>query len=136
MGLLRWLPSQCPWRQEASGWGRGLQWWPHPLHTNQQWCLVSIVPQASSENFPGCGVPSSCSFRLSLHSQQLSPPWVCSPKPTSRHPAPLCTRRHTTQAGVHRAAAQTMHTVLTCPAFRRPLVAFPSDPTNVPSCPS
>ena len=48
-----------------------------------------------------------------LHSQQLSPPWVCSPNPTFQHPALLCTRRHTAQAGVCRGAVQTMSTVLT-----------------------
>ena len=35
------------------------------------------------------------------------PSWVHSPNPPFEHLAPLCTRRHTTQAGVHRAEAQT-----------------------------
>ena len=51
------------------------------MHTMQQWCLASMVAQASSANFPSCGAPYSCPFRLSLHSQQLSPPWVCLANP-------------------------------------------------------
>ena len=106
-------PSQCPQRQGAGGLGRELQWRSHPLHATQQWHLVSIMLLDSSENFPGCEAPYSCPFRLSLHSQQLSPPWIHSPNCTFQHPASLNPWRHTTQAGVCRAVAWAMHTVLT-----------------------
>ena len=72
-----------------------------------------MVFQAFSSNFPTCGAPNSCPFRLSFHSQQLSPPWVHAPNPTFQHPAPLHNRRHTTQAGVCRVVTQTKCTFLT-----------------------
>ena len=105
--LLRWAPLPVPAEAGASWWGRELQWWPCPLRATQQWCLASMVAQTSSTNLPGCGSPHSLPFRLSPHSQQLSPPWVHSPNSTFQHLAPLCTRRHLTQAGVHQAAYRT-----------------------------
>ena len=68
-----------------------------------------MVSWAFSANFPSRGAPYSCPFRLSFYSQQVSPPWVHAPNPTFQHPAPLCNRRHTTQPGVRRVVAQTMH---------------------------
>ena len=52
-------------------------------------------------------------FRLSLHSQQLSLPWVHSPYPAFQLPGPHSTRGHMTHAAVCRVAARTMSTVLT-----------------------
>lgn len=63
-------------------------------------------------NFPGCEVPNLSPFWLSLCSQQCSSPCIQSPNPTFQHPAPVCSRRHTAQAGVYRAAAHTVCTVL------------------------
>ena len=74
---------------------------------------VRNVFVASSENIPSCGTPYSYPFILSFHSQQLSPPWVLSSNTTFHHSAPVRTRRHRTQAGVHRAVAQTRCAVLT-----------------------
>ena len=94
-------------------WGRGLQWQPHPLCITQQWLLASMVAQAFPASFPHCGATYSDPFTLSLHSQQLSPPWVCSPNPTFQHQTPLCTWRHTSQPEECRPTAQNMRANLT-----------------------
>ena len=85
-------------------------------------------------------------FRLSFHSQQLSFPWICAANPIFQHPALLHNRRHTTQAGVCRAMARTMHSVyfvlfswynlLTLSCFPDCLLHSPSIPLKVPFCPS
>ena len=111
--LLRQAPLLVPAEVGVSTWGRGLHWLPRPLHTPQQWHPASVVAWASSTSFPSCGAPYFCPFRQSLHSQHLSPLWVCSPNATCQHPAPLCTRRCPTQAGVSRAVAQTICVGLT-----------------------
>ena len=41
-----------------------------------------MVSWAFSANFPSCGAPYFCPFRLSFHSQQLCPPCVHAPNPT------------------------------------------------------
>ena len=53
-----------------------------PLLVTQQWCFASVAVWASSTSISGCGAPQSCPYRLSPHSQQQSPPQVCSPNPT------------------------------------------------------
>ena len=97
--LLRWAPLLVPMDAGDSTWGRGLQWRPHPLYTTQQWHPASVEAWASSTHIPSCGAPSSHPFRLSLHSQQLFPPWVCSPNPTFQRPAPIHTSRHVSGCG-------------------------------------
>ena len=94
-----------------------------------------MVSRAFSANFPSCGAPYSCPFRLSFHSQQLSAPWVHAPSPTFQHPAPPPQQETHDSGWVHRGAAQTMHAVL-CPAFHRPSAVFTFEPLNVTFCPS
>ena len=107
--LLRWMPLPVIMEEGTCWWGRWLQLWPQSLHITHQWLLASMVVQAFSANISSGGAPYSCPFRLSLHSQQLSRPWVCPPNPTSQHPAPLHTSRHTRRhTRVCRASAQTM----------------------------
>ena len=117
-----------------------------PLHATQQWYLASMVTQrsasiassrkvrnvfvASSENIPSCGTPYSYPFILSFHSQQLSPPWVLSSNTTFHHSAPVCTRRHRTQAGVCRQQHRSWAQFLLCPAFYRPVAAFLTNPLS------
>lgn len=110
---------------QASGWWveKGLAMVALPFVRHSTMALAPMVTQASSPRLSSLW--SSLLQEMLLHSQQLSPPWVCSPNPTFQHPALLCTRRHTTQAGVCRGAARTMSTVL-CPAFHRPVVVFPA----------
>ena len=64
------------------------------------------------------------------------PSWVHSPNPTFEHLAPLYARRHTTQAGVHKAAAQTTYTYLTLSFLQQTVAAFPSDPLKLCLSPS
>lgn len=119
---------------QASGWWveKGLAMVALPFVRHSTMALAPMVTQASSPRLSSLW--SSLLQEMLLHSQQLSLPWVCSPNPTFQHPALLCTRRHTTQAGVCRGAARTMSTVL-CPAFHRPVVVFPSDHERSPSVP-
>ena len=87
----------------------------------------------------------SCNFRLSFHSQQLSFPWICAANHTFQHPAFLHNRRHTTQAGVCRAVAQTVHSVyfvlfslynlLTLSCFPQTVCCILFSPLKVPFCP-
>ena len=87
----------------------------------------------------------SCIFRLSFHSQQLSFPWICAANHTFQHPAFLHNRRHTTQAGVCRAVAQTVHSVyfvlfslynlLTLSCFPQTVCCILFSPLKVPFCP-
>ena len=37
-------------------WG---QWWPHPLHTSQQWCLISYADSANSQTWSPSFTPVS-----------------------------------------------------------------------------
>ena len=46
-----------------------------------------MLTGASSTNFPSCGTPHSCPFRLSLLGQQPSLPWVHSQNPMFQHSA-------------------------------------------------
>ena len=110
---------------QARGWWveKGLAMVALPFVRHSTMALAPMVTQASSPRLSSLW--SSLLQEMLLHSQQLSPPRVCSPNPTFQHPALLCTRRHTTQAGVCRGAARTMSTVL-CPAVHRPVVVFPS----------
>ena len=103
-----------------------------------------MVSWAFSANFPSRGAPYSCPFRLSFYSQQVSPPWVHAPNPTFQHPAPLCNRRHTTQPGVRRVVAQTMHSSyfvllstdhqLHSPLIPRRSLSIPADFPTVREC--
>ena len=54
-----------------------------PLHVTLQWCFSSKELLSSSRSIPGCGAPQSHHLRLSLRSQQQSPPQACSPNPRS-----------------------------------------------------
>ena len=96
-----------------------------------------MVSRAFSTDFPSCGAPYSCPFRLSFHSQKLSPPWVCSPNSTFRNPAPLHNKQLTTQAGMHRAVVQTMQAVLTLSCLPQTihwiLLKFPQKFFSVPA---
>ena len=77
------------------------------------------------------------SLGLSLHSQQLSPPWVHTPTPTFQHPAPFCIRRHITQDVVHRASGidHVCSSYFVLPSTDR-LLHFPLSPQRFPFCPS
>lgn len=84
--------------EEARGCGRGP---PIAFHS-------AMVPGPGFFcNFHTCGAPCSCAFSLTFHSQQLVLPKAHAPKPSFQHPATPHDRRHATQPGVHRAAAQT-----------------------------
>lgn len=48
-------------------------------------------------------VPHSSPFRLSLHSQHKSSPWVCPLNPEFQQPVPIGTRGPAFQAGAFRA---------------------------------
>lgn len=82
------------------------------------WC--PRLPQ-----IPSCGSPYSCLFRLSFHSQQLSPPWVHAPNPTFQHTGPLHNKRHTIQTAVHRTEAQTTGAVLTLSCLPQTICCIP-----------
>ena len=43
-----------------AGAGVWEQWWPHPPHTSQQWCLVFQADQDSSRGIPSHTSPHSC----------------------------------------------------------------------------
>lgn len=114
MSLLRWVSLTMILEAKISEWGRALEWW---LAQSFAYCST-ITPSfygilTFPANLPSCGVPYSCPFRLSFHSQELSPPWVCAPKPLSSTLAPFHNKRSMTQVGVHCSVVQTMHIALT-----------------------
>ena len=78
----------------------------------------------------------SCLFRLSVHSQQLSSPWVHCPNSTFQHPSlfsPTDTQLNLVCNGLlHRPCVQ----FFLCPAFHRLGVMFPCNSSNIPSCSS
>ena len=92
-----------------------------------------MVTKFSPRNFPAHGAPYSCPFSLSLHIQQLSSPRVHCPNPIFQHAAPLCTRRHMAQAGVHGAAAWTVSTDLTLSCLPLTSCCIPLWPPKAPS---
>ena len=72
-----------------------------------------------------------------LSSQATAIPFLGHPiNSTFQLSVPLHTRRHTTQAGVHKAAAQTTYTYLTLSFLQQTVAAFPSDPLKLCLSPS
>ena len=129
VNLLRWAPLLVPTEAKAGVWGRGLQWWPCPLHITEQWHPASMVAQAPSTHFSSCGAPYCCPFRLSLHSQQLLPPWVCSPNPTFQHPTPSAPGDTRLRLWCIELCHGPSAWVLLCPACHWPVAAFLSNPS-------
>lgn len=78
------------------------------LHT-QQWCFTSMAAWISSRSIPYCSAPHSCP----LCSQEQSSFWICSLNPMFQHLAYTHTGGQASQAGVHRAVAQTICIALT-----------------------
>ena len=74
-----------------------------------------MVSWAFSASLSSCGAHYCCPFRLSFHSQQLSPPSVHVPNYTFQHAAFLDNRGSVIQAEWGRAVAQTRPAVLTLP---------------------
>ena len=116
---LAWVPAQmCALPSACMGWrsqqvGKRIAMFAPSLvcHSTMMPCFYGS--RAFSANFPGCGAPYSCPFRLSFHSQQLFPLWIHTPDHPLQHPVPLRSKRHMTQAAVRQAAARTMRTILT-----------------------
>ena len=80
-------------------------------------------------------------LRLSLRSQQLSSPWVCSPNPMLQHPTPLCASRRDSGWAMHGCSMDhpcrsysvlPATDLLLCspPSFRSSL----SVPADLPTC--
>ena len=116
----------------ASTQGERLQWWPFLLHVTQ-WCFNFTVVQASFTSNPHYRAPHYYPLRLSSHSQQQSPPQVFSPNPIFQYLFPICTGRHTCQAGEHMAVADHLHRSH-CPACLRPVAGLSSEPLKLPFC--
>lgn len=120
------MPLPVPMEAAASGWGRGLQCWPHSLvhHSAMIPCFFGVLGFL-------CKLSWLWSFLL-LPLQAFSlptavPPWVPHSKPHSQHPPPA-NRRHTAQTGVCRAVAQIMSAGLSLSSLHRLSAAFPFNP--------
>ena len=124
----------------AEGWHVGrekLQWWLHPLHITQQWCLASVAVWVSSTSIPGFGFPPSSPLRLSPHRQEQSSLRVCSPVPTFQLSAPVCTSTHMSQSGMCRAEAQTVCVSLTLSCLTQTVnFTLLQQPQKLPFCPN
>lgn len=123
-----------PTEAGPSGSETGLQWLSSCLYITQQLHLASMVAFLFLQNFLVVKfltpVPSGSLF--TGNSYPLPGP------PSKLHfpaPSPLHTRRHTTQAGMHKAAAQATYTDLTL-SFLTQTAAFPSDPLKLCLSPS
>ena len=98
---------------QARGWWveKGLAMGALPFVRHSTMALAPMVTQASSLKLSSLW--SSLLQEMLLHSQQLSPPWVCAPKPLSSTLAPFHNKRCMTPVGVHCSVVQTMHIALT-----------------------
>ena len=104
-----------------------LQWWLHPLHITQQWCLASMAVWVPSTCIPICGFPPSHPLRLSPHSQQQSSPWVFSPIPMFQLSAHVHRHTHVPVWGAQGCGTDHLcrsHSVLSAP---RPAISPSSD---------
>ena len=111
--LLWWESLPVPTEAGAGVWGESPGCRLRPLHTTQQWCLVSKADHASSRSIPGHGAPHSCPRSPSLPSPQVFSKQpiavfslIHSPNPTLQRSAPATIGRFLSQAGAPRADSQ------------------------------
>ena len=86
-----------------------LPWHPAPLRS-----FASVAAGWLLWTLPIAALPHSSPFRLFLHGQNWSSPWVRFTNPKVQHSTPAHTGRFESQAGVYSVAAQTVGLSVFC----------------------